>query len=68
MVQVEDLFYNVLTRRKALGTAGEEFGRIAEVVTRYAIHYAGTAFSLKKVRGGAVRESRVSCALGSAGG
>lgn len=45
---MEDLFYNVPTRRKALSSTADEFARIYEVVSRYAIHNAGVAFSLKK--------------------
>ncbi|XP_070566210.1 DNA mismatch repair protein Mlh1-like [Ptychodera flava] len=47
-IVVEDLFYNIATRRKALKSASEEHSKIAEVVSRYAIHNAGTAFTLKK--------------------
>ena len=34
-LQVEDLFYNVSTRRKALKSPGEEYARIVEVVSRW---------------------------------
>ncbi|XP_030850458.1 DNA mismatch repair protein Mlh1 [Strongylocentrotus purpuratus] len=47
-ITVEDLFYNVATRRKALKSASEEHNKISEVVSRYAIHNAGVAFTLKK--------------------
>lgn len=47
-ISVEDLFYNVSTRRKALKSASEEHARIVEVVSRYAIHNSGTSFSVKK--------------------
>ncbi|XP_038076827.1 DNA mismatch repair protein Mlh1-like [Patiria miniata] len=47
-ITVEDLFYNVNTRRKALKSASEEHNKIAEVVSRYAIHNSGIAFTLKK--------------------
>ncbi|KAJ9592430.1 hypothetical protein L9F63_015846 [Diploptera punctata] len=47
-ITVEDLFYNVATRRKALKSPAEEHNRIAEVVGRYAIHNAGVGFTLKK--------------------
>ena len=47
-ITVEDLFYNVSTRRKALKSPGEEFAKIADVVSKYAIHNSGVAFTLKK--------------------
>nr|XP_054753016.1 DNA mismatch repair protein Mlh1-like [Lytechinus pictus] len=47
-ITVKDLFYNVATRRKALKSASEEHNKISEVVSRYAIHNAGVAFTLKK--------------------
>lgn len=47
-ITVEDLFYNMDTRRKALKNTSDEHNKIADVVTRYAIHNAGTGFSLKK--------------------
>ncbi|XP_077979324.1 DNA mismatch repair protein Mlh1-like [Glandiceps talaboti] len=47
-ITVEDLFYNVATRRKALKSPGEEHSKISEVVSRYAIHNSGVAFTLKK--------------------
>ncbi len=33
-IAVEDLFYNVSTRRKALKSPAEEFTRIADVITK----------------------------------
>lgn len=47
-ITVEDLFYNVATRRKALKSAAEEHNRIADVVGRYAIHNSHVGFTLKK--------------------
>ena len=47
-ITVEDLFYNIPTRRAALRSASEEHNKIAEVVTKYAIHNAGVGFVLKK--------------------
>lgn len=36
------------TRRRALRSAAEEYNKILEVVTRYAVHNAKAGFSLKK--------------------
>jgi len=48
--QVEDMFFNIPTRRKALRSASEEYQRVLDVVTRYAIHYGarGVGFTCKK--------------------
>ena len=48
VIQVEDLFYNVPTRRRAFRSASEEYGKIADVVGKYAVHCKGVAFSCKK--------------------
>ncbi|XP_066483852.1 DNA mismatch repair protein Mlh1 isoform X1 [Tiliqua scincoides] len=47
-ITVEDLFYNVATRRKAFKSPSEEYAKILEVVGRYAIHNSGISFSVKK--------------------
>ncbi|KAM6282972.1 DNA mismatch repair protein Mlh1 isoform 2-T3 [Porphyrio hochstetteri] len=47
-ITVEDLFYNVNARRKALKNPNEEYAKILEVVSRYAIHNSGISFSVKK--------------------
>lgn len=47
-ITVEDLFYNVLTRRRAFRSASEEYAKIAEMVGKYAVHCKGVAFSCKK--------------------
>uniref|UniRef100_A0A8C8SGV9 DNA mismatch repair protein MLH1 n=1 Tax=Pelusios castaneus TaxID=367368 RepID=A0A8C8SGV9_9SAUR len=47
-ITVEDLFYNVTTRRKALKNPSEEYAKILEVISRYAIHNSGISFSVKK--------------------
>ncbi|XP_058799424.1 DNA mismatch repair protein Mlh1 [Phymastichus coffea] len=48
IITVENLFYNVATRRKALSSHSEEFSRISEVVTKYAVHNPNVGFTLKK--------------------
>ncbi|XP_059827160.1 DNA mismatch repair protein Mlh1 [Hypanus sabinus] len=47
-ITVEDLFYNIATRRKALKNPSDEFSKVVEVVSRYAIHNSGVSFSVKK--------------------
>ncbi|XP_014250144.1 DNA mismatch repair protein Mlh1 isoform X2 [Cimex lectularius] len=48
LIVVEDLFYNVATRKKSLKNASEEHAKVVEVVSRYAIHNPSVGFSLKK--------------------
>lgn len=47
-ITVEDLFYNVPTRRRAFRSASEEYAKIADLVGKYAVHCKGVAFSCKK--------------------
>jgi len=47
-IQVEDLFYNVPTRRRAFRSASEEYAKIIEQVGKYAVHCQGVAFTCKK--------------------
>ncbi|XP_033104160.1 DNA mismatch repair protein Mlh1-like [Anneissia japonica] len=47
-ITVEDLFYNIATRRKALKSPSEEHAKVTEVVSKYAIHNSGVSFTLKK--------------------
>ncbi|XP_019615504.1 PREDICTED: DNA mismatch repair protein Mlh1-like isoform X1 [Branchiostoma belcheri] len=58
-ITVEDLFYNVPSRRKAMRSPGEEHAKVAEVMSRYAIHNAGVGFTLKK-QGESTAELRTS--------
>ncbi|KAI9683620.1 MAG: DNA mismatch repair protein [Trizodia sp. TS-e1964] len=47
-ITVEDLFYNIPTRRRAFRSALEEYSKILDMVGRYAIHCDGVSFSCKK--------------------
>ncbi|AEO66823.1 uncharacterized protein THITE_2128823 [Thermothielavioides terrestris NRRL 8126] len=47
-ITVEDLFYNVPTRRRAFRSVSDEYNKIIDMVGRYAIHCSGVAFSCKK--------------------
>ncbi|KAG9203936.1 DNA mismatch repair protein [Epicoccum nigrum] len=48
VITVEDLFYNVPSRRRAFRSASEEYAKILDMVGRYAVHCNGVAFSCKK--------------------
>jgi len=60
-ITVENLFYNVLTRRKALKNASEEYQRIVDVVSKYALHNAGVSITCKKVRMNTLLSVAVPC-------
>ncbi|KAF1972188.1 DNA mismatch repair protein mutL [Bimuria novae-zelandiae CBS 107.79] len=47
-ITVEDLFYNVPSRRRAFRSASEEYAKILDMVARYAVHCSGVSFSCKK--------------------
>ena len=47
-ITVEDLFYNVPSRRRAFRSISEEYARILDIVGKYAVHCKGVAFSCKK--------------------
>ncbi|KXZ55311.1 hypothetical protein GPECTOR_3g445 [Gonium pectorale] len=47
-ISVEDLFFNVPTRRKALKSASEEYSHILDVVGRYAVYSTGVAISCRR--------------------
>ncbi|KAI8789646.1 DNA mismatch repair protein Mlh1-like isoform X3 [Biomphalaria glabrata] len=47
-ITIEDLFYNISTRRKALRSPAEEYAKVVDVVSKYAIHNCQVGFTLKK--------------------
>ncbi|KAK4068529.1 uncharacterized protein Triagg1_7177 [Trichoderma aggressivum f. europaeum] len=47
-VTVEDLFFNVPTRRRAFRNYADEFHKIIDMTWRYAIHCKGVGFSCRK--------------------
>lgn len=47
-ITVEDLFYNVPTRRRAFRSPADEYNKIIDMVGRYAVHCSNVAFSCKK--------------------
>ncbi|KAJ2896667.1 hypothetical protein MKZ38_005319 [Zalerion maritima] len=50
-ITVEDLFYNVPNRRRAFRSGNDEFNKILEMVSRYAVHCSRVGFTLKKLDG-----------------
>ncbi|PIA16095.1 DNA mismatch repair protein MutL [Coemansia reversa NRRL 1564] len=49
ILTAEDLFYNIRSRKDALKNIRDEYTRIFEVASRYAIHNSGTAFTCRKL-------------------
>ncbi|KAI4761238.1 CLC voltage-gated chloride channel [Aureobasidium sp. EXF-3400] len=47
-ITVEDLFYNVPTRRRAFRSSSEEYAKILDIIGKYSVHCKGVAFSCKK--------------------
>jgi len=47
-ITVEDLFYNVPSRRRAFRSSSEEYAKILELVGKYAVHCVGVSFTCKK--------------------
>ena len=46
---VEDLFYNIPSRLRALRSPSDEYSKIVDVMGRYAIHSENVGFSCKKI-------------------
>lgn len=49
-LQIEDMFYNTPTRLSSLRSPSEEYARILDVITKYAVHNPKISFLCKKVQ------------------
>ncbi|PPR02265.1 hypothetical protein CVT24_011614 [Panaeolus cyanescens] len=61
-ITIENLFYNVPTRLSALRSPSEEYAKILDVMTRYAVHNPKVAFICKKEGSSAPELTTPSCA------
>ncbi|KAK7271393.1 hypothetical protein RJT34_27250 [Clitoria ternatea] len=52
-IMVENLFYNMAARRKTLQNSSDDYSKIVDLVSRFAIHHNNVSFSCRKH--GAVR-------------
>lgn len=50
LITVEDLFYNMSVRKRALRSPAEEYQKIAEVVSKYAVHNSNIGNNILKFR------------------
>lgn len=48
-ITAQDLFFNTPSRLKALKSPSDEYNRILDIVTRYAVHNSGISFTCLKV-------------------
>lgn len=48
IINIEDLFYNTLTRLSSIRSTSEEYARILDVLTKYSVHNPKIAFLCKK--------------------
>ncbi|XP_023294215.2 DNA mismatch repair protein Mlh1 [Lucilia cuprina] len=48
IITIEDLFYNMPQRKQALKSPNEEFQKISDVMSKYAVHNSKVGFMLKK--------------------
>lgn len=47
-IMVENLFYNMVSRRKTLQNASDDYPKIVDILSRFAIYHTNTSFSCRK--------------------
>ncbi|XP_004499581.1 DNA mismatch repair protein MLH1 [Cicer arietinum] len=47
-IMVENLFYNMASRKKTLQNSSDDYSKIVDVVSRFAIHHINVSFSCRK--------------------
>ncbi|XP_022159006.1 DNA mismatch repair protein MLH1 [Momordica charantia] len=47
-ITVENLFYNMTARRKTLQNSSDDYTKIVDLLSRFAIHHTNTSFSCRK--------------------
>jgi DNA mismatch repair protein MLH1 len=48
-IMVENLFYNMTARRKTLQNSSDDYSKIVDMLSRFAIHHINVNFSCRKV-------------------
>ncbi|XP_059630980.1 DNA mismatch repair protein MLH1-like [Cornus florida] len=46
--QIENLFYNMTARRKILQNSADDYPKIVDILSRFAIHHINASFSCRK--------------------
>jgi DNA mismatch repair protein MLH1 len=57
-VMVENLFYNMVARKKTLQNSNDDYPKIVDFISRFAVHHINVTFSCRKV-------NMVSCVISS---
>ncbi|XP_039124068.1 DNA mismatch repair protein MLH1 isoform X1 [Dioscorea cayenensis subsp. rotundata] len=47
-IMVENLFYNMIARRKNLQNSNDDYPKVVDLISRFAIHYMNVSFSCRK--------------------
>ncbi|KAL2924935.1 DNA mismatch repair protein MLH1 [Bienertia sinuspersici] len=47
-IMIENLFYNMTARRKTLQNSGDDYAKILDLLSRFAIHHISVGFSCRK--------------------